>query len=1078
MSRGVLLTLMTSAFLAVVAADVTNPRLDPDADHVCHRKVRSFSRQLIGKQEPYVTISDGNCGIPAFCPPIISTTYIRVYRMVTVPELKTELFCCEGYKQVDDHCEPICYPARCNEPDTCKAPQTCCSDTDPPSDQCAAININTTCYHDGTWSVGYRSCHCTPGYQGSRCEKECILGTYGGGCHMTCPCQENSDCLHTNGMCSCDRGHMGQSCSEKVCKDGYFTNNENSPNCFKCNCNESNTISCAPWEGACHCKPGWTGDTCDKMCPLGFFGADCLQVCKCNASQECSHVTGACTCIPGHLNDRSCTVCPEGKYGENCEGTCDCQNGGTCSKYDGTCMCTRGYTGDRCELDCPAGTFGQNCLQSCNCTDATTCQPIDGTCFCPPGTTGDNCESTCQNMTYGFDCQHRCNCSEHAAGCDGRTGQCLCEEGWFGVRCDNRCENGTSYGPTCNQTCSCQHGSCHPDTGVCQCEVGFSGPDCTVCQHRKFGPDCANSCEYCTDDHACDNRDGQCVCPPGFTGPTCGQRCPSGYYGDQCRKQCACENNSPCHHETGECLCHEPYKGSNCSEECPAGTYGPACEFKCACVNGGKCAYHGRCDCALGWTGTHCTEKCPPGYFGRNCMLPCTCAHNSTCNPEHGVCDCAEGWQGDSCEQDIDECHPNNTNNCHENADCTNTEGSYTCSCKSGYIGDGFFCAQKGSDGAFYKNLDGMRLRVGQTAHFRCQYRNLGQSLLFWRKGTDNSNNLFVDSLSLKESATRRMWAEMHDGDYHLYIYNVTKGDEGNYSCVIEGNPEKLLTAELTVASCPSNRYGPKCDQTCDCSGRGDCDSDTGVCTCPEGWTGQRCETDIDECMPNAPVCSHNAYCNNLPGKYQCSCMDGFSGDGKTCKVCPYGFFGTACSGTCTSCANDQYCDSRVGCTSCEHHNDPHCVPLINKPTSSNNGKIIIAVVVCLLVLVLLVVGGVCAWRRRDKIRKWRRLPSVIFDPRRPDYDVSTESSFMGAPFYKSASLFKKARTTKGNGAAGAAADKEMVVLGQGASDGTDPKTQLIVLDKEDADIEDELEPMHLPEDQGRARASSKPTSL
>ena len=31
--------------------------------------------------------------------------------------------------------------------------------------------------------------------------------------------------------------------------------------------------------------------------------------------------------------------------------------------------------------------------------------------------------------------------------------------------------------------------------------------------------------------------------------------------------------------------------------------------------------------------------------------------------------------------------------NCHHNAQCTNTEGSFTCSCNPGYIGDGTECS-------------------------------------------------------------------------------------------------------------------------------------------------------------------------------------------------------------------------------------------------------------------------------------------------------------------------------------------------------------------------------------------------
>ena len=44
---------------------------------------------------------------------------------------------------------------------------------------------------------------------------------------------------------------------------------------------------------------------------------------------------------------------------------------------------------------------------------------------------------------------------------------------------------------------------------------------------------------------------------------------------------------------------------------------------------------------------------------------------------------------------DINECESNDSNNCDENAQCTNTEGSYTCSCNPGYTGDGVNCTSK-----------------------------------------------------------------------------------------------------------------------------------------------------------------------------------------------------------------------------------------------------------------------------------------------------------------------------------------------------------------------------------------------
>ena len=44
---------------------------------------------------------------------------------------------------------------------------------------------------------------------------------------------------------------------------------------------------------------------------------------------------------------------------------------------------------------------------------------------------------------------------------------------------------------------------------------------------------------------------------------------------------------------------------------------------------------------------------------------------------------------------DIDECANDTENNCHENALCKNNNGSYSCNCTNGYIGDGHNCTGK-----------------------------------------------------------------------------------------------------------------------------------------------------------------------------------------------------------------------------------------------------------------------------------------------------------------------------------------------------------------------------------------------
>ena len=41
---------------------------------------------------------------------------------------------------------------------------------------------------------------------------------------------------------------------------------------------------------------------------------------------------------------------------------------------------------------------------------------------------------------------------------------------------------------------------------------------------------------------------------------------------------------------------------------------------------------------------------------------------------------------------DVDECEESKHNNCSSNAACQNTDGSFTCECQSGFIGDGVKC--------------------------------------------------------------------------------------------------------------------------------------------------------------------------------------------------------------------------------------------------------------------------------------------------------------------------------------------------------------------------------------------------
>ncbi|XP_068180151.1 von Willebrand factor D and EGF domain-containing protein isoform X2 [Antennarius striatus] len=116
---------------------------------------------------------------------------------------------------------------------------------------------------------------------------------------------------------------------------------------------------------------------------------------------------------------------------------------------------------------------------------------------------------------------------------------------------------------------------------------------------------------------------------------------------------------------------------------------------------------------------------------------------------------------------------------------------------------------------------------------------------------------------------------------------------------------------------------------SCDCLNGASCSSDPKrpsgggayVCVCPDGFTGDRCETDIDDCKPNpcrlgrcidgvasfscicppgmtghtcredvdecvAQPCFPGVGCRNTPGSFVCgACPPGFAGDGTNCAL-------------------------------------------------------------------------------------------------------------------------------------------------------------------------------------------------
>ncbi|CAB4018887.1 neurogenic locus Notch [Paramuricea clavata] len=56
-----------------------------------------------------------------------------------------------------------------------------------------------------------------------------------------------------------------------------------------------------------------------------------------------------------------------------------------------------------------------------------------------------------------------------------------------------------------------------------------------------------------------------------------------------------------------------------------------------------------------------------------------------------------------------------------------------------------------------------------------------------------------------------------------------------------------------------------------------------GKCSCQSGFTGSRCDVDIDECKESPGICQNGANCTNTNGSYTCTCTAAYTG--RNCSI-------------------------------------------------------------------------------------------------------------------------------------------------------------------------------------------------
>ena len=148
------------------------------------------------------------------------------------------------------------------------------------------------------------------------------------------------------------------------------------------------------------------------------------------------------------------------------------------------------------------------------------------------------------------------------------------------------------------------------------------------------------------------------------------------------------------------------------------------------------------------------------------------------------------------------------------------------------------------------------------------------------------------------------------------------------------------------------------------CSGTGDCvdEIESFSCDCFPGYTGELCEVNIDECELMDEPCYSNGTCVDGIDMFNCTCSPGHTGE-----RCEYGM--GDCALVDEPCSENGVCADGIdtfNCTCFPRYTGQHCEFIVNTTTaeaqvSSSDNTLLIGVVVGLVVLTL--VASVVVYR-------------------------------------------------------------------------------------------------------------------
>uniref|UniRef100_A0A8C4HDS5 Neural EGFL like 2a n=1 Tax=Dicentrarchus labrax TaxID=13489 RepID=A0A8C4HDS5_DICLA len=230
---------------------------------------------------------------------------------------------------------------------------------------------------------------------------------------------------------------------------------------------------------------------------------------------------------------------------------------------------------------------------------------------------------------------------------------------------------------------------------------------------------------------------------------------------------------------------------------------------------------------------------------------------------------------------------------CVEHSDCVNLEAGDCCVCKDGF-------RPLRDDNAYCEDID----ECAEGKHY-CRENTMCVNTPGSFMCICHTGYIRIDDYSCTEHD--ECLSGLHNCDENALCFNMV----GGHSCSCKPG----YTGNGTV-----------CKAMCDglCQNGGTCVSPNN-CICQQGFTGKRCETDIDECADGFVECDSKSTCVNLPGWYHCECRDGyhdnglFSANGESCVDI------NECKTGRNTCANDTVCFNLEGGYDCRCPHGHNC---------------------------------------------------------------------------------------------------------------------------------------------------------